>query len=102
MVLVKEFKVLAIHGEGDRDTVNAQQNHRNNVEVRRLSAHSVQIPDSMLMPADEPPDVIVVLRDEHHGFRMEWPVETWEEVEKWKKLAGYDPDKRHWKHGRTV
>lgn len=102
MGLEKLFKVVAVHGEGDRDHVNSLQDHRNKEEVERLSRFGVQAPVHMVVPADEPPDVVIILRDEHHQFRMEWPVETWEEVEAWKKLAGYDTDKRHWKQGAVV
>lgn len=97
-----ELTVIAIHGEGDRDTVNALQDHRNDVEARQRAAFNQIVPASLVMPADEPPDVMIVLRDAAHDFRMEWPVKTWEEVEEWKAAAGWDQDKRHWKHGATV
>lgn len=84
-----ELTVIAIHGEGDRATVNALQAHRN-----RISGIDT-IPN-------EDPDILVVLRDATHDFRIEWPVQTWEEVEEWKKLAGWDKEKRHWKHGAMV
>jgi len=88
-MIERDLVVLAVHGEGDRVTVNKLQEHRN-----RLSA----IKDA----ADEPPDVIVVLRDPDQGFRIEWPVETWEEVEEWKKMVGFDKSTRHWKLGATI
>lgn len=83
----REFVVVAIHGEGDRATVNALQAHRNKV------FSDTTIPD-------EPPDVLVVLRDGDN--RMDLPLESWAEVEEWKTLAGYDAEKRHWKSGAIV
>jgi hypothetical protein len=88
-MIERTLQVVAIHGEGDRATVNALQLHRNKING------SQDIPD-------EPPDVIVILRDPHHNWRIEWPVETWQEVEKWKKLAGWDQTKRHWATGAVV
>lgn len=85
-----ELTVIAIHGEGDRDTVNALQDHRN----KQLAVNPT--------PADESPDVMIVLRDIAHDFRMEWPVKTWDEVDEWKAIAGWDQAKRHWKHGAKV
>jgi hypothetical protein len=99
----QKFIVIAIHGEGDRATVNALQEHRNAVEVHRLQQASVrEIPAMLTRAPDEPPDVIVILRDLHHDFRIEWPVRSWAEVERWKDLAGYDEKTRHWQHGATV
>jgi hypothetical protein len=102
-MLEKEFVVVAIHGEGDRSIVNALQQHRNKEEAMRLMRQGVSdLPEALTAEPDESPDVVVVLRDPHHNFRLEWPVETWEEVEHWKELAGWDADKRHWQHGATV
>lgn len=101
-MIEKEFIVVAIHGEGDRSTVNSLQHHRNKEEALRLMRQGAEIPATLSDNPDEPPDMVVVLRDPHHNFRIEWPVETWEEVEHWKKLAGWDADKRHWQHGATV
>jgi hypothetical protein len=98
----KEYYVQAIHGEGDRDTVNDLQCHRNDLEVRRLQQAGQPVPSHLTSMPDEPPDVIVVLRDPHHNHRIELPLETWDEVQRWKTLAGYDHEKRHWKHGAKV
>jgi hypothetical protein len=85
----KELEVLCIHGEGDRATVNKLQTHRNKI------AHIDTVPD-------EQPDVVVVLRDEEHRLRIELPLVSWDEVEDWKKLAGWDAKKRHWHAGARV
>lgn len=87
----KEFVVLAVHGEGDRDTINALQAHRNTQGHPAVSD-----------PPDEPADVVVILRDAVHSFRIEWPVTDWNEIEEWKKLIGWDAEKRHWKVGGKV
>lgn len=97
-----DFIVIAIHGEGDRTTVNALQQHRNDEEVLRLQRSGGTISDALTDPPDEPPDVLVILRDQYHNFRMEIPAETWDDVEEWKKLAGWDQDKRHWKTGAIL
>jgi len=44
----------------------------------------------------------VVLLVDADGRRVEWPVRTWDEVEQWQALAGWDPEKRHWRHGAAV
>lgn len=88
-MITRDFVVVAIHGEGDRDTVNALQKHR------LMTNGDVSEPD-------EAPDVVVILRDPDYSYRMEWPVDTWEEVEMWKDIAGWDKDKRHWKIGATI
>jgi hypothetical protein len=62
----------------------------------------MDIPASLANSPDEPPDVIIVLRDAHHNYRIDWPVETWEEVDKWKDIVGWDADKRQWKTGAVV
>ena len=91
----KEYTVVAIHGEGDRDFVNSLQQHRNNVFGQNT-------PDGLQAQPDEAPDVIVVLRDEQHNHRIELMLQDWEQVDYWKQLAGYDVEKRHWKTGATV
>jgi hypothetical protein len=95
--------VLLVHGEGDRTTVNALQAHRNNIDISHFarSQPGKPVPQHLTAPPDEPPDVLVLLEDEN-GRRLEWPVKTWDEVERWKELAGWDPDKRHWQHGARV
>src|SRR6516164_6785984 len=82
VTIEKVMTVLLVHGEGDRATVNA-------------------LPPHLSAPPDEPPHVTVLLVDED-GCRLEWPVKTWDEVEDWKALAGWDAEKRHWRHGATV
>lgn len=102
-MIEKEFTVIAIHGEGDRNTVNAMQSHRNRVDIAHYSQHSISIPPNLLETPDLPPDITIILRDaETQHFRIEWTPKTWEEVEEWKGLVGYDQDKRHWKHGAKV
>ncbi len=88
-MIERDLHVFAIHGEGDQTTVNKLQQHRNDL---------ADIKDV----ADEPPDVIVVLRDKDHALRIEWPVESWEEVDKWKKLAGFDKTTRQWQLGAKI
>jgi hypothetical protein len=95
-----ELSVAAIHGEGDRDTVNTLQKHRNDTERIRQAQAGNKTPD--MPPSDEPPDVTIVLRGDSHHLRMEIPVTDWDTVEQWKKLAGWDADKRHWQHGAKV
>jgi len=96
----QEFIVIAVHGEGDRDTVNTLQAHRDKMELQRLVQSGVSVKD-MEQP-DEPPDVMIILRDEVHDKRIEHPVHSWEEVEEWKEMIGWDQDKRHWKTGAKV
>lgn len=91
-MITLELTVVAIHGEGDQDTVNKLQDHRNGV--------GMTFPPPA--PANEPPDVVIVLRDEGHDVRMELIAKTWQEVDQWKKLAGYDSEKRHWKTGGKI
>lgn len=98
----REFTVVAIHGEGDRDTVNALQAHRNKVDAELYQRAGNPVPDALVDPPDMPPDIVIVLRDTEHRTRLEWPVQNWKEVDEWKKLAGYDNEKRHWKHGAKV
>lgn len=98
----KVLKVIAVHGEGDRGVVNALQNHRNKEEAKRLASYNMPIPPHLARDADEPPDIVVLLRDEDHKFRIEWPVQTWKEVERWKTIAGFDAEKRHWQVGANV
>lgn len=98
----QEFTVVAVHGEGCRDTVNDLQKHRNNLEIQRFAQHGREAPEQYTADPDEAPDVMIILRDDAHHFRIEWPVETWDAVEEWKTLIGWDPDKRHWKHGSKV
>jgi hypothetical protein len=98
----KEFEIIAIHGEGDQQTVNDLQAHRNMMDMHHYKTNGMAIPAHLESAPDEQPDIIIVLRDADHQFRIEWPVETWEEVEQWKQIAGFDPTKRHWKHGAKV
>jgi hypothetical protein len=98
----KEFEIIAIHGEGDRDKVNELQKHRNHMDALHYQSHGHDVPEHLNAEPDEQPDIIIVLRDVAHEFRVEWPVKTWEEVEQWKQIAGYDPKKRHWKHGAKL
>lgn len=105
MTIEKEFTIIAIHGEGDQDAVNALQAHRNRLDGTVASAphggaHGV--PEAQPDTPKEPPDVIVIMRDDSHKHRIEWPVSTWEEVEEWKGIAGFDGDKRHWATGAIV
>jgi hypothetical protein len=99
----KAMTVLLVHGEGDRDTVNRLQAHRNAVEVSNFARANPgrPLPAHLTAPPDEPPNVLVLLVDAD-GRRLEWPVKSWDEVEAWKALAGWDPDKRHWRHGAIV
>lgn len=101
-MIEQEFIVVAVHGEGCRDTVNALQKHRNDLEVQRFAMVGREAPEQFTADPDVSPDVTVVLRDDAHHFRIEWPVETWDEVDEWKQLIGWDPDKRHWKQGGKV
>jgi hypothetical protein len=95
--------VLLVHGEGDRETVNRLQAHRNAVEVSNFArANPGQpLPKHLVAAPDEPPNVLVLLIDTD-GQRFECPARSWDEVEIWKQLAGWDADKRHWRHGATV
>lgn len=94
-----EYTVIAVHGEGDRETVNNLQRHRNREDIMHLSMAGI----TKLEPdVDEPPEVIIVLRDEAHNKRIDHPVETWAEVEWWKKTIGWDQSKRHWKLGTKI
>jgi hypothetical protein len=88
-----EYIVIAVHGEGDRETVNALQTHRTALD---------HVGTSSVSQSDEPPDVMILLRDEVHNKRIELPVHTWDEVEMWKEMIGWDQDKRHWKSGAKV
>lgn len=103
MTIEKVMTVLLVHGEGDRATVNALQQHRNNIEISNFARANTgkPLPPHLSAPPDEPPHVTVLLVDED-GRRLEWPVKTWDEVEDWKALAGWDAEKRHWRHGATV
>jgi hypothetical protein len=72
-MIIRELTIVAIHGEGDRQSAGNP----------------------------ETPNVTVVLREGDHQFDM--PLLTWGEVEEMKTLAGFDtgPDarglpKRHW------
>lgn len=92
-----EATVVCVHGEGDRATVNRRADRYNQALWR-----PGQPPPA---PADEPPQVSLVLRDEygrHHPFRLEVPLDTWDEVEAAKAAIGWDAAKRHWKHGAKV
>ena len=106
MSIEKTMTVLLVHGEGGRDYLNSLQRHRNNVELRNFakSHPGSPLPAHLTAEPDEPPDVVVVLVDDpqHPRRRVEWPVETWDEVALWQQLAGWDPDKRHWQHGAQV
>jgi hypothetical protein len=102
MKIEKEFEILAIHGEGDRKTVNKLKQHINEIDAQHHARYNIDLPNHLKQPVDEKPDVIIILRDNTHTFRIEWRPETWEEVEQWKKLAGYDENKRHWKHGSKI
>lgn len=99
-MIEQEYTVIAVHGEGDRDTVNSLQSHRDHVEKLRMIQNGVQL-EEMEKP-DEPPDILIVLRDDAHDKRIEHPVFTWDEVEKWKEMIGWDQEKRHWKTGAKV
>ena len=95
-----EFTVIAIHGEGDRATVNSLQKYRDGIEMVRQAQAGNDVPHPSV--PDEPPEVTILLRDDLHHSRMEIPVRDWDTVEKWKKIAGWDADKRHWQHGAKV
>jgi len=103
VTIEKVMTVLLVHGEGDRATVNALQRHRNNVELSNFARFNAgkPVPQHLSAEPDEPPDVVVLLVDAD-GRRVEWPVRTWDEVEQWQALAGWDPEKRHWRHGAAV
>jgi hypothetical protein len=97
------LKVVCVHGEGDRETVNMLA--RNAGIAGMLAANPrtsvAQASDAIGAP-DAPPDVIVVLRDDGHQERIEHPVASWEEIEEWKQIAGWDPVKRYWGSGGKV
>jgi len=102
----RAFTVLLIHGEGDRDHLNTLARHRKNIELSNYTrANPGQaLPERLTAAPDEQPDVLVLLSDPQQpgGRAIEWPVRTWDEVEAWKALAGWDPAKRHWQFGATV
>jgi hypothetical protein len=89
-MIERELTVVAVHGEGDQSTVNALQQHRYRLD---------RIIDKV---ADEPPDIIVVLRDDNHTVRVDWVAQSWQEVEQWKELIGFDENTRHWKQGAKI
>lgn len=101
MTIELELTVIAVHGEGDRDTVNALQAGRNGADAAYYLRNGHPVPPELANPPDEPSDVVVVLRDDA-GTRLEKIVADWDEVEQWKTLAGYDADKRHWQNGAKV
>ena len=103
MTIEKEMIVVAVHGEGDRATVNALQKHRNAVTAATYAKAQLPIPPALLVEPDEPPEVMVVLHDPGHSSRrVQLPLDTWDEVEELKRLVGWDADKRHWQFGRNV
>jgi len=102
-MIEREFTVIAIHGEGDQATVNTLQKHRNTEELIRLQRSGAEnIPPHLSESPDEPPDIIIVMRDIHGGNRMEIPVNTWDEVREWKKLAGWNQATRQWPAGAII
>lgn len=101
-MITRTLLVVAVHGEGDRDRVNADQAARNRVAAMDEARAGRTPPPALTEPPDEPPSVLAVLRDEHHHDRIELHMTSWEDVEAFKAVAGYDAEKRHWKHGATV
>lgn len=95
--------IVCVHGEGDRQTVNDLK--KNALVSGLMSAtpgKTLSIADSEVTAPDEPPDVVVVLRDDVSDVRVELPLSNWTDVESWKELAGYDSVKRHWSSGAKV
>lgn len=95
MAIMRELRVICVHGEGDRATV---------MTLRRnaLLAARPQADEAEIAALGDEAEVLVVLRDETHHTRIEWPVTDWAEVEEWKALAGYDGERRQWKSGAIV
>lgn len=95
--------VVCVHGEGDRQTVNAL---KKNALVSGLMSASpgktLTIADGEVVSPDEPPDIVVVLRDEASDTRVELPLVAWNDVEMWKTFAGYDIVRRRWSSGAKV
>lgn len=103
MALEMEMLVIVVHGEGDQATVNRLQDHRNSLEAMRLAKEgAASIPVRLTRAADEPPDIVIVMRDPAHDYRLEWIPKTWIEVAEWKRLIGFDEDLRRWNHGAKV
>jgi len=106
VTIEKEFFVLLVHGEGDRDHVNHLARHRRNFELSNFARLNPgqPLPARLTAEPDEHPDVTVLLQDPDlpSGRPTEWTVRTWDEIEAWKALIGWDPEKRHWRHGAKV
>lgn len=102
MQITRKFNVAAIHGEANREKLNADKKALNQISKTEHARARVAAPAHLDTEPDEQPQVLVVLRDDNHHDRIELHLTTWEEVEEMKKLAGYDRNKHHWKTGGTV
>jgi hypothetical protein len=102
MAITRTLTVIAVHGEGDRAKVNADKAALNRVAAMDEARAGRTPGDHLTAPPDEPPQVLVVLRDDSHHERVELHLTTWEEVDALKAIAGYDAEKRHWKSGAQI
>src|SRR5207244_10036121 len=87
----RELTVIAIPGEGDRTAAAlatlSDSELRDTAKVARAKA-------------EIKPDVVVVLRDD--SSTIELRLADWDEVDQLKAIAGYDTERRHWRHDASV
>jgi hypothetical protein len=96
------LEVLCVHGEGDRGTVNTLAKNARVTGLQAARGISAAQAVAEAGEPDEPPDIIVLLRDPAGKIRIEWPVATGQEAEAWKQLVGWDPALRFWKSGARL
>ncbi len=102
MTIKRELIVVAVHGEGDRAKVNANRAALNRAQKIEFGRRGLDAPKGLDDEPDEPGQVTVVLRDDHSHDRIELHFNSWEEIEAWKKLSGWDAEKGHWIAGGKV
>lgn len=102
MSITRNLIVVAVHGEGDRNKVNADKAAMNKVIKAEHARARAEPPAGLDAPPDEAPDVLVVCRDADHHDRVELHLTDWTAVEAFKVMAGYDAAKRHWKTGASI
>ena len=92
--------VIAVHGEGDRDKVNRLEHFNQRVQ-RGVGGQPV--PEDLIPVPDVAPEVMLVLLDPDDRYRrVQFKLDTWEQVEEAKKLVGWDQEKSQWVFGKQI
>ncbi len=104
MAITRVLTVLAIHGEGDREAYAAYHLKATHSE-KELSELAAGNPEELVRRKQAiAPDVLVICHDPagDGNRRVELRLHSWPEVDELKRLTGWDPDKRHWRHGAQI